>query len=232
MIVELVILLIGAYILGSVPFGVLIARAKGVDIMQVGSGNIGATNVNRALGTGPALLVFFLDALKGLLPALAARFWLPEHQEMWLLTGAMAIVGHSFSPFLRFRGGKGIATALGMVIGASPLIAAGAFLVFAALLATTRYMSLASMISVASTIPLGIALHESTWMIGGYLVLTMLISWRHRANIRRLRNGSEPKFAFKKTKLPQTEGRSGAESKPVKVSERVEGDEEQPADAS
>jgi glycerol-3-phosphate acyltransferase PlsY len=202
MILELPILLILAYILGSIPFGVLIARANGVDIMKVGSGNIGATNVMRVLGKGPAFLVFFLDTLKGAVPAIAARYLFPDQQEFWLLAGAMAVLGHSFSPFLKFKGGKGIATALGMVIGASPIIAVSAFLVFAVTLAITRFMSIASMFAVVSTIPVGLLLKESYWMIAGYVVLSSLIIWRHRANIERLKIGKEPKFSFKKTVDP------------------------------
>jgi glycerol-3-phosphate acyltransferase PlsY len=205
MILELPILLILAYTLGSIPFGVLIARANGVDIMKVGSGNIGATNVMRVLGKGPAFLVFFLDTLKGAIPAIAARYLFPDQQEFWLLAGAMAVLGHSFSPFLKFKGGKGIATALGMVIGASPIIAVSAFLLFAVTLAITRFMSIASMVAVVSTIPVGLLLKESYWMIAGYVVLSSLIIWRHRANIERLRNGVEPKFSFKKTVKPPEE---------------------------
>jgi glycerol-3-phosphate acyltransferase PlsY len=224
MIFELPILLILAYILGSIPFGVLIARANGVDIMKVGSGNIGATNVMRVLGKGPAFLVFFLDTLKGAVPALAARYLFPERQELWLLAGAMAVVGHSFSPFLKFKGGKGIASALGMVIGASPIIALSAFIVFSLTLATTGFMSLASMVAVASTVPVGLLLKESYWMIAGYVVLSSLIIWRHRANIERLRKGTEPKFLFKKTVKPSEEA-------PEDEVDSTEQKEEEPTDA-
>lgn len=196
---ELLLLLVGAYIVGSIPFGVIVARARGVDIMKVGSGNIGATNVMRTLGKGPGFLVFFLDALKGLGPAIVGRWLFPTSQEFWLAAGAMAIIGHSFSPFLRFKGGKGIATALGMVIGTSPLVALGAFAVFSATLASTRFMSIASSLAVVSTIPFGLLFRDSKWVVAGYIVLSCLIIWRHRANFERLRDGTEPKFAFRKT---------------------------------
>jgi glycerol-3-phosphate acyltransferase PlsY len=199
MTVELAVLLIGAYLLGAIPFGVLVARANGIDIMSIGSGNIGATNVLRVLDKGPAFLVFALDVLKGLAPALVARWLFPGQQELWFLAGMMAVVGHSLSPFLRFKGGKGISTALGMCIGTSPFVALVAFTLFVILLMAIRYMSVASMIAVTATVPMEIAFHGSPWVIGGYVALTVFVIYRHRANIQRLRNGTEPKFALKKT---------------------------------
>jgi glycerol-3-phosphate acyltransferase PlsY len=199
MTVELILLLLGGYVLGAIPFGVLVARAKGIDIMSVGSGNTGATNVMRVLGKGPGFLVFFLDTLKGLLPVLVARWLFPHEQPFWLAAGAVAIIGHSFSPFLKFKGGKGIATALGMMIGTSPIVALIAFVLFAIVLTASRYMSLASIVAVLSTIPFGLLMKDSPWVIGGYVVLSSMIIWRHRANILRLKSGTEPKFAFRKT---------------------------------
>lgn len=199
MTVDLAALLIGAYLLGAIPFGVLVARANGIDIMAIGSGNIGATNVLRVLDKGPAFLVFALDVLKGLIPALVGRWLFPGQQELWFLGGMMAVVGHSLSPFLKFKGGKGISTALGMCIGTSPIVALVAFILFVILLATIRYMSVASMIAVTATVPMEIAMHGSPWVIGGYAALTLFVIYRHRANIQRLRNGTEPKFVLKKT---------------------------------
>lgn len=196
---ELTFLILGAYLLGSIPVGVLIARAYGVNIMQVGSGNIGATNVMRALGKGPAIAVFAFDLLKGLVPTLIGRWLFPERQELWLLAGAMAIIGHSFSPFLKFKGGKGISTALGMTLGTSPLVALSSFVLFSAVLATTRYMSLASIAAVLATLPLGFLFKDSPWVLAGYGLMSVFIIYRHRANIKRLSDGTEPKFKFKKT---------------------------------
>lgn len=195
----LVLLFIGAYFVGSIPFGVLVARAKGIDIMSVGSGNIGATNVVRALGKGPGLLVFFLDLLKGLAPALVARLLFPDRQEVWFWSGATAVIGHSFSPFLKFKGGKGISTALGMMLGASPVVALAAFAIFAILLLSLKFMSLASILAVLSTIPLGLLFGDSKWVIGGYAILSTFIVYRHRSNISRLKKGTEPKFKFRKS---------------------------------
>lgn len=208
---ELTLLIIGAYLLGSIPVGVLVARAYGVDIMRVGSGNIGATNVMRALGKGPGIVVLILDMLKGLLPTLAGRWLFPERQELWLLAGAMAIIGHSFSPFLKFKGGKGISTALGMTLGTSPFVALSAFGLFSVVLGTVRYMSLASIVAVLSTIPLGFLFKDSPWVLGGYGLMSVFIVYRHRANIKRLKDGTEPKFKFKKTiDLPKPQEGDGA----------------------
>lgn len=201
------LLFVGAYLLGSVPFGVLIARYMGVDIMSVGSGNIGATNVNRVLGWKVGMAVLLLDVAKALLPALLAWQLFPrpqygmEVQTISFLAGTAAILGHCFSPWLGFRGGKGVATALGAVTGAAPLIAAGAFLVFATLLSTTRYMSLSSVFAVATALILGALLPGQTpQLIPVYGLLLIFVIWRHRENFRRIRSGAEPRFSFRRTK--------------------------------
>lgn len=199
MTLELILLLVGAYLLGAIPVGVLVARAFGVDIMKVGSGNIGATNVGRALGKKASIPVFLLDMLKGLIPTLVARYLFPDRQEFWFLAGSMAIIGHSFSPFLKFKGGKGISTALGMTLGTSPFVALCAFVLFSSTLGITRFMSLASIVGVISTIPLGIFFKDSPWVLGGYSLMSIFIIYRHRANLKRLKDGTEPKFTFKKT---------------------------------
>jgi len=204
MTVQLALLLLGSYLLGGIPFGVLVARAHGVDIMAIGSGNTGATNVIRALGKGPGLFVFLLDLLKGLVPAVAARVMFPERQELWFLAGAMAVIGHSLSPFLKFKGGKGISTALGMALGSSPLVALVAFVVFAILLGTIGYMSFASMVAVALTIPLTLIFRDSPWVTAGFALLAVFVIYRHRSNIERLRKGTEPKFKLNKTIVPPT----------------------------
>ena len=161
-----------AFVLGSIPFGVLIARARGVDLRQVGSGNVGATNVGRALGPRWFAIVFVLDLCKGLLPTLASGWAAgtlgtlaiePGDAWPWLGTMASAILGHMYSPFLGFRGGKGVATGLGAMLGVFPaltipaLFAAG---VFAVVFALWRYVSAAS-IAAAVSLPAWI------WMFFG-----------------------------------------------------------------
>jgi len=204
--VELAAILVGAYFLGAIPFGVLVAKAHGVDIMRIGSGNIGATNVSRVLGRGPSLLVFALDVLKGLIPAIVARIVFPDRQELWMLAGALAIVGHSLSPFIRFKGGKGISTALGMCLGTTPILALCSFAVFIVVILIFRYMSVASLVGVGTTVPFALLFHCDPWVIGGYSTMTAFVIYRHRANIKRLIAGTEPTFTFKKTIDPKPEG--------------------------
>ena len=195
-------LFVVAYLLGAVPFGFLIARGKGVDVTKIGSGNIGATNVSRAIGKGWATLVFLLDMMKGFVPVFCARS-LSDHEWVWYLVGLTAIAGHCASPFLKFKGGKGISTSLGIVLGGSPIIAAVGFAVFVIALLTTQYVSVTSIVSVGSSVVIGALLQDWTYVgIGSLLFLFVLFT--HRANVRRLRDGTEPKFRFKKD--PSVEG--------------------------
>ncbi len=191
-------LVVGSYLLGAVPFGVIMAKSQGVDIFASGSGNPGATNVKRALGTKWGLIVFFLDVLKGLIPALACRFVTTE-QPIWLLVGLVAVLGHSFSPFVGFKGGKGVSSALGAALGATPLVALSAFALFIVVVAVSRYISLGSICAAISiSIFAAIIPGQSRWLIPIYVCLGILVVWRHRANIKRLRDGTESKFTFKR----------------------------------
>lgn len=202
------LLLLAAYLLGAIPFGVLVARARGVDILKAGSGNIGATNVGRVLGKGPGLAVWGLDVLKSLAPTLAARASLHvplgglDPQTQWFLVGAAAILGHCASPFLGFRGGKGISTALGAVVGAAPLVALPCFALFALVLATVRYMAIASTVGVLSVVLFGWLLGVTPQLLPVFLLLGLFVAYRHRTNFRRLREGTEPKFSFKMAGAP------------------------------
>ncbi|MFI5385967.1 MAG: glycerol-3-phosphate 1-O-acyltransferase PlsY [Fimbriimonadales bacterium] len=193
---QLACLFIAAYILGAVPFGVLIGRAKGVDITKVGSGNIGATNVGRAIGKGWAVLVFLLDVMKGLAPVLLARS-IDDDRWMWYLVGLAAVAGHCASPFLRFKGGKGVATSLGIVFGASPIAAAGGFAVFLVLFPITGYVSLSNIIAVGCAVIVGAIIRDWTYVEVGTLIF-LFVLYTHRANIKRLRDGTEPKFKIKR----------------------------------
>jgi acyl phosphate:glycerol-3-phosphate acyltransferase len=189
------------YLIGAVPFGVMATRSQGIDIFQFGSGNPGATNVARALGKKWGIAIFLLDVLKGVIPALLARAMVPSPvggvpaQVLWFAVGICAVLGHCFSVFLRFRGGKGIATLLGAGIGACPLVAGAGFGIFLLVFAVTRYVSLASIVAVPSAAIFG-------WLIPGqarelvavYLLLTVFVVYRHRSNIGRLMAGTEPKF--------------------------------------
>jgi glycerol-3-phosphate acyltransferase PlsY len=190
----LLIVFILSFLLGSVPFGYLIGKLKGVDVRKYGSGNIGATNVSRVLGKKYGLLVLFLDALKGAAAVLIARAaGLPT--EYQVLAGISAIAGHCFSPWLGFKGGKGVATALGAFLVISPKTTLVAFLIFLAVLLTTRYVSLSS-ITAALSYPLLYRVFEKPSPFSFIVVSlgALLIVAKHHSNIKRLLKGEEKKF--------------------------------------
>jgi glycerol-3-phosphate acyltransferase PlsY len=186
-----------AFLAGAVPFGPIVARLRGVDLRSVGSGNIGATNVARALGKRLALVVLLLDVAKGLGPTLAARLALPAGAEAasWIVGGAMlaAVLGHVFSPFLRFRGGKGVATALGVYLAASPLTGAIGLALYLALYAALRLSSLGSLAgSLAAAASLFLLGAPPPYCLAGVAIAVTVLA-THRENIRRLLRGEERK---------------------------------------
>jgi glycerol-3-phosphate acyltransferase PlsY len=186
------LLIICAFIMGSIPVGMLVARAKGVDLKKIGSGNIGATNVLRSLGKGPAALTLIGDMLKGTLAvALGRYFGLGTFYEG--IIGLLAILGHNFSVFLGFRGGKGVATSLGVFILYSPRTALITFVIWIAVVITTKYSSLGALISFG-LLPLNIILFDSKEKLPVALLVTLLILIRHMDNIQRLMKGTERKI--------------------------------------
>jgi len=210
-----VALLLGSYLLGSVPFGLLIAAGHGIDLRKVGSGNIGATNLSRALGRRWAYLCFILDFAKGLLPAAAATFLLGDESGaggLWarLIVGCAAVVGHIFPVYLRFKGGKGVATSFGVAIGLWPyytISAAVALLVWIVFVLFWRYISLASLAAAVSfpiVLVLSIVLapgwrFSELWpLLIAAVCIPILVFIRHRENISRLLSGTESKV-FQKT---------------------------------
>lgn len=224
------------FLIGSIPFGLLIAKAKGVDIRKLGSGNIGATNVLRSIGKGPGILCLLLDLLKGFVPVLlavnlvrfgerspaieiAALSGLTEAfpvgkqvfvQGIHVLTALAAILGHNYSPWIGFKGGKGIATSAGALLGLMPAGVVILVLVWIITLRLTRYVSVASM-AAAITLPimthLGARFHHvdndqslptlwesGTWnkpLLAFALFAAVMAVWRHRSNISRIRTGTE-----------------------------------------
>jgi len=202
---------ITAYLLGSIPFGFLIAKAKGIDIRTVGSGNIGATNVFRSISKKLGVLTFALDFLKGccgakLLPLLVDQF-APDlltglsKDALPVFCGALTIVGHNWTCFLGFKGGKGIATSAGMLLGLSPLGVSIALTVWFLVFVTSRYVSVAS---ICAALTMGVIvwpLHLKThglWFPAVLTALALLAIWKHRSNIARLRAGTESRFEFRK----------------------------------
>lgn len=208
--IETILLLVGAYFLGAVPFGVLVSRAKGVDIMVTGSKNPGATNVFRTLGPKAGVLVFILDALKGAIPAVIG---VQLSGQIWIgfLAGVCAVIGHSLSPFLKFKGGKGVATGFGALLGSVPLIAISAISVFFVVVAITRFVSLGAILAAWSLVVFGFVFPVSQGMQIAFLLMAIFISVRHKENIKRLRNGTERKIGKPKSE-PEPEPLSEEEN--------------------
>lgn len=224
-----------AFIIAATPFGLIIGRmVKGIDIREHGSGNIGTTNVFRVLGKWPGIVCLILDILKGFLPVVIAinllKFGvrepqihlafldssaqiLPASQQFFVqmihvVTALFAILGHNYSPWLGFKGGKGIATSLGVLLALMPFAALILLLLFIIVFLTTRYVSLASIIA-AGSLPLLTLwgswhhgrIQDGTWNIPLFifsLATGILAIWKHRSNIQRLRNGTENRFSKKK----------------------------------
>jgi len=199
---DLIVALAG-YLLGSIPFGYLLVRIlRGEDVRTSGSGNIGATNVARK---SPALgvVTLILDAVKGLLAVLLARALSPGPHQKWMMTVAAlcAVLGHMFPVWLKFRGGKGVATGLGsfaLIVPKSVLCAVGIFLVVAAAL---RYVSLGSVVAAVSLPLLAWGLHDyvETRQLFIIVAASLLIVWKHRSNIGRMISGRESKLGVKPT---------------------------------
>jgi glycerol-3-phosphate acyltransferase PlsY len=186
--------LVGAYLSGSVPFGLLIARARGVDVRQVGSGNIGATNVARALGKRTGALVLFLDAAKGFAPVLAARLLWPDAAELAAAAGLAAILGHVFPIWLKLHGGKGVATGLGVFLALSPYATAIAAVLFLAIYTTKRIVSVGSL-AAATALPIAMAsLGAPRAHVALGIAVWLLVMFRHRGNIQRLLRREERKL--------------------------------------
>lgn len=178
------------YLLGSIPTGYLVARARGVEIQRVGSGNIGATNVLRSVGLVPAIIVVVADPLKG---ALAVLLPLALGVDLWgaVLAGFAAVLGNNFNPFLRFKGGKGVATSLGVFLPIAPFVSLAAAFVGLFTIAAGRYVSLGSLVGMVSA-PLFVLMgdyHPAKLFLA--VALALLAIFRHRENLARLARGVE-----------------------------------------
>ncbi|MGD0463290.1 MAG: glycerol-3-phosphate 1-O-acyltransferase PlsY [Tepidisphaeraceae bacterium] len=204
----LLILIPLAYVVGSIPVGLIVGRAKGIDPRASGSGNIGATNLGRLLGAKYFALVFTLDLLKGALPTLAAGavigFGIDDRQTclLWIAVAAAAVLGHVFSLFLKFKGGKGVATTAGIVLGIYPYFTfAGliAIFIFIIVFRFTRYISVGSILAALSFPAAYISIGLGRWPLTGAqlpllcfaIFIPLLIIYKHRGNIARLRAGTE-----------------------------------------
>ncbi len=188
-----ILLVVFAYLLGSVLFGEVVAKTKGVNLREIGSGNVGATNVGRALGKKYALLVFFLDMLKGFIPTALAVSFYGLGSKAVAFAGIASVLGHMFSVFDNFRGGKGVATAFGVILGISVKLAFLMLVVWSVVLYWKRYVSLASIITsvVAPAMFLFAGYPFHIFLMG--IVIAGLIVYKHRSNIERLMRGEELK---------------------------------------
>jgi glycerol-3-phosphate acyltransferase PlsY len=202
---------IGAYLLGSIPFGVLVAKAKGVDIRASGSGNIGATNAMRVLGKPAGILVLILDALKGyaavkLLPVVLSKCLgdpTTAPGVLPVLAGICAVLGHNYTCWLKFKGGKGIATSAGVYLALAPLAVLIAIVVFLLAVALTRYVSVGS-------IAAAVALPAAVWVMTPHNLFLGIVTtalgamaiYKHKSNIQRLRAGTESRLG-QKAEMPK-----------------------------
>lgn len=194
------------YLLGSFPSGLIVSRTRGIDIREHGSGNIGATNVLRVLGKKWGYLVFGLDALKGFAAvriafaiALASSPRIARPELVGITGGLACILGHTFSVWLRFRGGKGVATSAGVLLGLMPLAVVSVFAVWLIVFRVTRYVSVAS-IGAAAALPFFVLLYLRLDLLTGASLLPFsiliagVVVWRHRSNMKRLFEGKEQRF--------------------------------------
>ena len=201
--------LLGSYLLGSIPFGYVAGKIRGIDIRKIGSGNIGATNVVRVLGKRYGYSVFVLDFLKGFGAVKISMSIATNTRPEWgspeifgILAAIASVIGHSFPLWLKFRGGKGVATAAGALFGLMPVAALIAVIIWISIFWFTRYVSLASVVT-AVALPLVILIMTRLNQIRGNalfyssLGIAVLVIWRHHSNLSRLMHGSEPRFTRK-----------------------------------
>lgn len=182
-----------AYLIGSIPTGLILGKAYGIDVRKEGSGNIGATNLYRTVGRKVGVFTLIGDCLKGFVPVMAAKYSaLPPDYAAWIALAAFC--GHVFSVFLKFKGGKGVATALGVFLALAPVAVAVAVAIFAALMFLWRYVSLGS-ICAAAVMPVAVALLGGSRLLTFVtLVIAVIVVLRHHENIRRLIAGTENRF--------------------------------------
>ena len=201
--------LLGSYLLGSIPFGYVAGKIRGIDIRKIGSGNIGATNVVRVLGKRYGYSVFVLDFLKGFSAVKISMSIATDAGPEWaspeifgIFAAIASVIGHSFPVWLKFRGGKGVATSAGALFGLIPLAALIGIVIWVLVFWLTRYVSVASVVA-AATLPLVILIMTRLNQIHGNslfyssLGLAAVVMWRHRSNFSRLMHGSEPRFTRK-----------------------------------
>ena len=193
-----IIIAVIAYLLGSISFGMIVAKLKGgPNLREVGSKNTGATKVLRVMGVKTGLIVFVLDILKALIACIIGRVWMGLNGAM--VAGLAVVIGHNWPCFFQFKGGKGVASTLAVMLMTFPIPAVICYIVAVALILTTRYVSLGSITLAALFALLVIATNWGNWLVIVWvLIISGLLIWRHHANIDRLLKGNENKLSFKK----------------------------------
>ncbi|MCL2790221.1 MAG: glycerol-3-phosphate 1-O-acyltransferase PlsY [Desulfobulbus sp.] len=192
--------ILGSYLIGAIPFGLLLSRGSGIDIRTQGSRNIGATNVTRLLGKKIGVLTLCCDMLKGYLPMFVVSLLLrtdPNHDLVVALCGAATVLGHIFPVYLRFKGGKGVATALGAFLYLAPLATLGCLLIFAITVVLSGYVSLGSLLGSASILVMLLVLRVPVWKFWLAAGIVLLIWLKHHQNIKRLLSGTEKSWQKK-----------------------------------
>lgn len=202
--------LIGSYLLGSIPFGYLAGRLVGIDIRKVGSGNVGATNVVRVLGKKFGYPVFALDVLKGFGAVMISMLTAPGRPPEWnspaifgILAAMSSVLGHMYPPWLKFNGGKGVATSAGALLALTPVATLIGIAVWIIVFWLTRYVSLASVVATVA-LPIVILMigspdqNSGKLLVYSSLCVAALVIWRHRSNLSRLLRGTEPRFTRKR----------------------------------
>ena len=186
------------YLVAAIPTGVIVTRLLGLeDVRAKGSGNIGATNVYRVAGKLPGILTLVGDILKGYLPLLAVKLWLAPTPLQLGLAGVVAIVGHCYPVYLRFKGGKGVATGLGIFLVLDPLAVLGGCLVFLLAVLLSRFISLGSVLAAVAVPLLTLLRQQPLALVWCAAAIGALIVWRHRENLKRLCAGTENRFGGK-----------------------------------
>ena len=201
-----IVTIVAAYLVGGIPIGLLMGRARGVDVREYGSGNIGASNVLRTLGPKVGGVVWVADIFKGFAPVAAAKY-MPLSSEAWLAGVALAaVLGHCFSPYLKLSGGRGVSTSLGALLSLDWVVGLSACAVWLVLVAVTRYISLGSMVA-AFSVPILFAVYDQAVVYIAFGASIWLLIWlRHMPNVRRLVGGTETKIGERGKKSSEEAG--------------------------
>lgn len=193
--VEIIVLLIISYLVGSIPFSLLIGKfAFDKDLRKFGSGNLGSTNAFRILGKKAGIIILILDILKGAIPVLLGHLFAPEYFHVFIF-GLAAALGHVFSIFIKFKGGKAVATSGGAVLGFNPLLFLVLLAAFLITLKISKFVSLSSIVAAVTFVIASLVIQDML-MIVFSVVVAILVVYKHRSNIQRIKDGTEPKITF------------------------------------